>query len=215
MSSRELDHAKAERQLLRSELAKLASRREKLSEASVALAAAERARDAFEASESDAVSKWASAGCAGSRPIPDTERHVELTRAVTAARRAVESAAPAIGVIDAARSDLRDRLDDNRLDIEGAAAGKVASNFDELGTRAKKLREELAEIEKTLVAGFAVFSGMADRHYSSFGKRNVHFDVPVAAAVKALPALEPGQSQPLSDREEIAKCRAAFEALQS
>jgi hypothetical protein len=73
--TRDLDHAKATRQKLRDELASLAKKREKLNEAGIALAAAEHARDEFEASESDTVSKWASAGCSGARPTPDAERH--------------------------------------------------------------------------------------------------------------------------------------------
>ncbi len=213
--SKELEFAKAERERLRGELAVLAKKHEKLSEASVALATAERARDEFENSEAGSVTVWASSGCSGVRPVPNVEKHAALTAAVTAARRAVDASEPAIAGIAAARADLRDKLDDIRKDIEAAAAKQVAEDFDALGVRAKKLRKELAEIEADLAAGFAYFAGLADHHYSSFGKRNIHFDVPVAAAVKALPVLEPGHSQPLSDREEIAKCHAVFAALQN
>jgi hypothetical protein len=65
--TKELQFFKAKRERLRGELTALAARREKLSEAGIALAAAEKARDEFEASESTSVTAWASSGCSGPR----------------------------------------------------------------------------------------------------------------------------------------------------
>jgi hypothetical protein len=125
MSVRELEFVKGERQRLRAELTSLESKRSKLSEASVALSEAEMALGAFEAAESAAVTAWSSSGCNGDRPVPAAKKHSELTAAVFLARRHLESSAPAIAVIDAAASDLRDSLHVNYRSLADAAAKQL------------------------------------------------------------------------------------------
>jgi len=213
--TKELQFFKAERERLQGELNALGKKREKLNEASDALADAERARDEFENSEASSVTAWASSGCSGVRPAPNVERHAALTSKVLAARRAFANAEPALEAIDAAASEIQDKLHSNRRDIETAACSKTATDFEALGACARKLRAELAEIEKQLAGGRAYFEGLADHHYATFHKRNAAFDVPVKSAEAGLPRLEPGESQPLASREEIANHRTAFEQMQA
>ena len=195
-------------------MAALDLKRSKLSEADGALAKAEAALAALENQEVSAIAAWSSSDCSGTRPVPDVAKHAALSNSVFLARRAVESAAPAIAVIDAAKADLRDKLDDNRQDIETVACSKTAADFEALGACARKLRAELAEIERQLAGGRAYFEGLAEHHYATFHKRNAAFDIPVKSAEAGLPRLEPGESQPLASREEIAKHRDMFAALQ-
>ncbi len=215
MTIRDLEFSKAERERLQGELNALGKKREKLNEASDALADAERARDEFENSEASSVTSWASSGCSGVRPAPNVERHAALTSKVKASQRAFANAEPALEAIDAAAIEIREKLHSNRQDIEAAAAKQIAADFDALGVRARKLRGELAEIETELAGGLAYFAGEADRFYSNFHRRNPALDLPVNAAIAALPALEPGESQPMVGREAIAKHRDTFEQLQA
>jgi cysteinyl-tRNA synthetase len=210
--SKELEFAKAERERLQGELSALAKKREKLSDTSQ-LAAAERMRDEFEAAEADTVSKWAHAGCIGARPIPDTAKHAELTAAVTAARRAIETIGPALEAIAASEQELQDRLGANRVAIAIAAAHKMAEDYTAIGKRADALRAELRKFEVQLEAGHFYWKNHADSHYQSHGKRQPAFDAPHLAVSAAHP-LEIGHQYPLPERAAIKAHADKFEELQ-
>jgi hypothetical protein len=209
----ELAAAKKERARLQGELNARAAKREKLSEVSVALAEAESARDEFEAAEADTVSKWAHAGCVGARPTPNAAKHAELTAAVTAARRAIETIGPALAAIAASEQDLRDQLGANRVAIANASAQKVAEDFTAIGKRADVLRAELRELEARLEAGHFYWKGRADSQYQRHGKRQPAFDAPHLAVSAAHP-LEIGGQYPLPERAAIKAHADKFEELQ-
>jgi hypothetical protein len=207
----ELGAAKTERQKLRDKLGEIAKKRAKAGEPVAALEREEEvaARIALDV----AVASWLHCGSIGPRPR-EGALNGHTPPSLSSARRAAADALPGLERIGAEERGIRKKLDAAQIAIIDLAAEKQAANFKALAARAHKLREELAEIEDELGAGFHFFSGESDHHFAMTGERNPALLLPKEAALAGFDEERARiRNVPTPDRRMLARCSETFEGL--
>jgi uncharacterized coiled-coil DUF342 family protein len=182
-----LDELYAERKDILAKIEETKATRAKLNDLDAEVEVAKTAMDDFANKFASVLDQWSAGNCVGARPAANYEQHKTLERKFLEARHSATLAACAKNSLAIREKEIGEQLHEIGQAIKNAIADKFAGEYTASGTRADKLRDELAELDAKLLAGRAFWVNFSEEFRAANGKRNPAYDLAAAQAEASLP----------------------------